>query len=267
MLRRLLSILSVVVALVGFTALKNAQETGFGGWIGFAGSFTMTNAPAQGNPPPPAASPSFGSEIFSYNTGSTNSPPGKCSITANVAVGQRIVVIAMIDGNDYHVSAVTDSKGNSYSQMINYNNTNFQNCIQTIWSAYATGALTAGTDTITITWSPSTTGWRAYAIGIVTLNNTQSTGQPDSTAENNAYMYTTAVSVPGTTVAANTVSVGLVAANNFAWSIRTGTIYDKKVSNIQYLFFYHVNTSAGVYNPRGTGPAHNTYSGIWAAFK
>ena len=45
MLRRLLSILSIVVALVGFTALVNAQETSLGGQIGFAGSFTYDNNP------------------------------------------------------------------------------------------------------------------------------------------------------------------------------------------------------------------------------
>ena len=385
MLRRLFLILSMMAALVGFTALGNAQQTGLGGQIGFSGSFTYddnssptmftsfdgvtvastpvptgsfaglqgqsatftpfsfsdscitplwsvtsgsnsyyldaniasadltllpsvvsftgngtlfwgnngniessaaswslsvnsnnnfnllistTNVPVQGNPPSPF--PSFGAEIFSYGVYSTNSPPGTCPITGNVAVGQRIVVIAMEDGTDRNISGVTDSQGNSYTPVIYYNNTNFSPGNQIIWSAYATSALTAGADTINITWSSQMAGWNAYAISIVTLNNTQPAGQPDSTAENNAYGYAffnNGVSVPGTTVAANTVSVGLVAANNFPWTIGSGTIYDNMQRNIHYEFFYHVNTSAGPYDPGGTGSLYNTYSGIWAAFK
>jgi len=222
----------------------------------------------QGNPPSPF--PSFGAEIFSYGAYSTKSPPGTCPITGNVAVGQRIVVIAMEDANDRNISSVTDSQGNSYTPVIFYNNTNFCPGNQIIWSAYVTNALTAGADTITISWAPQMAGWNAYAISIVTLNNTQPAGQPDSTAGNNAYgyaFYNNAVFVPGTTVAANTVAVGLVAANNFAWKIGSGIVYDYRLENIHYEFFYNVNTSAGPYDPGGTGSLYNTYSGIWAAFK
>ena len=221
-----------------------------------------------------AVSPSFGSEIYSFATASTNTPPGACSINANVAAGQRIVVLAMEDGNDYYVSSVTDSEGNSYSQMAYYNNnspTAFEHCNQSIWSSYVTKPLTAGTDTITITWSPnpalSPATYRAYAISIVTLNNTQPTGQPDSKAQNNAYGYTNSVSIPGTTVAANTVSVGILAANDFVWTIGKGTIYDSQHQNIYYDFFFNVNTSAGPYDPGGTGASGDTYSGVWTALK
>ncbi len=232
---------------------------------GFNLLISMTSV--EGNGTSPVLNPSFGSEIYSLATGSSNNPPGRCSISSNVAVGQRIVVLAMEDGNDYYVSNVTDSKGNSYSQVAYYNNTNFQNCNQSIWSAYATSGLTAGADTITITWSPTVTAWRQYAISIVTLNNTQPTGQPDSTAKNNAYMYTNTVSIPGTTVATNTVAVGFLAANYFDWTIGNGTMYDNMSSNIFYDFFYNVNSSAGVYNPGGSAGVRGTFSGTWAAFK
>lgn len=234
---------------------------------GFNLQISLTKAEGQATPPQ-GSSPTFGNEIFSFNTGhsTTNSPPGICPISQNVAAGQRIVVLAVQDGNDYHVTGVTDSEGNTYSQTVYYNNTGFQNCNQSIWSAYVTNALTAGTDTITITWSPNPTTWRQYAVSIVTLNNTQPSGQPDSIAEHSAYMYTPAVSVPGTTVAANTIVVGMLAANDFAWQIGTGTLYENMAANIHYEFFYNVNSSAGAYNPGGSGDG-GTYSGVWAAFK
>src|SRR5208337_2534183 len=97
-----------------------------------------------------------------------------------------------------------------------------------IWSAYITTALTAGKDTITVGWN-SVSSWNAFAISIVTLNNTAQTGQPDSTAQNNAYGYSTGVTIPGNTVAANTVIVGLNNCNNFVWNIGSGwNIYDSK---------------------------------------
>jgi len=231
---------------------------------GFNLLISMTTGPQGGNPP----GPTFGSQIFSYGAASTNTPPGACAITANVSAGQRIVVLAMEDGNDWHVSGVTDSKGNSYSQMIYYANTNYSASNQSIWSAYVTTPLVAGTDTITITWSSSPSGsWRGYAISIVTLNNTQQAGQPDSTAENNAYGYSNTVSIPGTTVAASTIAVGFLTANYFVWTIGSGTIYESLTENVYYDFFYHVNSSAGAFNPGGTGCQSQTYSGVWAAFK
>jgi len=231
---------------------------------GFNLLISLTNGPQGGTPPGPA----FGSQIFSYGAASTNTPPGICAITANVSAGQRIVVLAMEDGLDWHVSNVTDSQGNSYSQTVYYSNYGFCAGNESIWSAYVTNPLTAGTDTITITWSSSpSAAWRGYAISIVTLNNTQPTGQPDSAAQNNAYGYSNAVSVPGTTVATNSITVGMLAANYFVWTIGSGTIYQNFPENIYYNFFYNVNTSAGAFDPGGIGALHNTYSGIWATFK
>jgi len=291
-LTRLLIIVSMVFVLETGVITGIAQ---IGGQIGFVGSFaygnntsptnlysapanwslatdsdsgsnlliSMTTGPQGGTLP----GPSFGSEIFSWSASSTNSPPGACPITANVSAGQRIVVLAIEDGVEYQISNLTDSQGNSYSRMVYYNNSTYSTSSQNIWSAYVKNPLKAGADTITITWSPNVTVSRAWAISIVTLNNTRQTGQPDSTAQNNAYGYTNSVSIPGTTVAANTVSVGLLVANDFVWTIGNGTIYDALTQNIHYDFFYHVNTSAGFYNPGGTGALHNTYSGSWAAFK
>jgi len=236
-----------------------------------SGNATFQLVLPAGAPPLPGLPPSFGSEIYSFSTPSTNAPPVTCSITGNAAAGQRIVVLAIEDGNYYQVSGVTDSKGNSYSQLLFYdNNTGYSESNECIWSAYVTNPLTAGADTITITWSalyPSPPN-QGFAVSIVTLNNTQQYNQPDSTAENNAYSAGGAVSIPGTTVAANTISVGLLTANNFAWTIGNGTLYDSQKQNIYYDFFYHVNTSAGPYDPGGTGtPAPLTYSGAWVALK
>ena len=221
------------------------------------------------NPPSTQSPPSFGNEIYSFATGSTDSPPGTCAISSNVSVGQRVVVIAVQDSNVNSVSGVTDTQGNTYSQMLYYNNTNYQNANICIWSAYVLKPLVAGTDTITLTWNPDVTTWRAYAVSIVTVNNTAQNGQPDSTAENNAYLYSGHnPSIPGTTVAVNTVIVGAMLANDFVWTPGAGwTIYDSKSSNIYYDFFQSAVSNPGQQDPGGTAPSYNTFAGAWVGFK
>src|SRR5208337_1342780 len=176
--------------ITGQGAASPITVTGLTNGTAYTFTVTATNAIGTGSPSgssnqvTPTSAPTFGTEIYSFGSGSTNSPPGTCSINSNVSVGQRVVVIATDDGNAYSVTGVTDTKGNSYSQMLYYRNTNYESSNICIWSAYITTALTAGKDTITVGWN-SVSSWNAFAISIVTLNNTAQTGQPDSTAENN----------------------------------------------------------------------------------
>jgi hypothetical protein len=61
---------------------------------------------------PCLAGPAFGGEVCSFATNSTNKPPGACSLTSNVPAGATVVVLAVQDENDYHVTNVTDTQGN-----------------------------------------------------------------------------------------------------------------------------------------------------------
>ena len=211
--------------------------------------------------------PTFGGEIYSFVNSSTNTPPGICRTSSNVSLGQRVVVIAVNDGPHY-IGGVTDTRGNTYSQMLWYDNRNFSPGNISIWSAFVTTPLTASSDTITITWDSAIADWTAYAVSIAAVNNTAQCGQPDSTGQNNAYMYSGVISIPGRTVSQNTVIVGAVMANEFVWKPhREWTIYDSKTSNIHYDFFYGTVSSSGHQSPGGTGPPHNTFAGAWVAFR
>ena len=195
---------------------------------------------------------SFGAELFHFGSGSTNVPPGVCVLEASVPIGATIVVIGAEDGNDYHITDVTDSQGNSYTEKLYYHNTKYQPTEQSIWSAPVTHALAAG-QTVTISWSAPTTLWRSYAISIVYINGVVDK-QPDGIAKNNAYMDKDAVHVSGKTSASNTIILGLLVANNFAWEINPGwTVYRTEAINIQYNFFYKILASAGTVDPAGTG--------------
>jgi len=212
-------------------------------------------------------SPEFGGELYNFASNSTSTPPGTCSLLSNVPAGDRVVVIGTEDGPEYHIVGVTDSKGNSYTQMIYYNNSGgYEVSQQSIWSAPVTTALTTS-DTITIKWSGSGL-WRSYAVDIVYITGTASTGEPNATAENNAYMYSPAITVPGTTTAANTIVLGTLAANSFTWTPGSGwTAFRMNAVNINYYYFYKVLTSAGSEDPAGTGATAGQFSGVWAAFQ
>lgn len=213
------------------------------------------------------ATPAFGGEVCSFASTSTTKPPGNCNLTGNVPAGATVVVLAAEDGNDYHVTNVTDTQGNTYSQALYYHNTNYQPTEQSIWYAYVTHPLTRS-DSVTILWSATITEWRSFAVNVAYLTGVAQAGQPDSTAQSNDYMSNGTVTVRGRTVAPHTIVVGFSAANDFAWKIGSGwTIYRSENINIYYDFFYRVLSSAGATDPGGTGPTGNTYSGVWAAFK
>ena len=109
--------------------------------------------------------------------------------------------------------------------------------------------------------------YRSYGISIVYLTGTAQSGQPDAIAENNAYLRTPSVTVPGRAERASTVVVGILLANDFVWTIRNGTVYDSQHVNIYYDFFFKVLTSAGPYDPDGTAsPVPATYASVWASF-
>ena len=216
---------------------------------------------------PCLAGPAFGGELCSFATASTNKPPGACSLTSNVPAGATVVVLAAEDGNDYHVTNVTDTQGNTYVQTLYYHNTNYMPAEQSIWYAYVTHPLTSS-DSVTITWSAPITEWRSFAVNVAYLTGVAQVGQPDSTAKNNDYLNGGTVAVRGRTVAPNTVVIGFLAANHFVWTIGPGwTIYRSENVNIYYDFFYKVLSSAGVADPGGAVRGENTYSGVWAAFR
>ncbi len=208
----------------------------------------------------------FGGEVYHFASGSTNSPPGRCNLSSPISAGARVVILGAEDGNDYDITAVTDSKGNSYSQVLSYKNNGYQSSNISIWSAYVTVALSTR-DTVTIAWNAATALYRSYGISIVYLTGTAQTGQPDATAENNAYLRTPSVTVRGSVIRAGTIVVGTLLANDFAWNIRNGTVYDSQHVNIYYDFFFKVLSSAGPYDPDGTAsPVPATYASVWASF-
>jgi hypothetical protein len=229
-------------------------------------SYTISNG-SGGEGPPVGTVPAFGGELFNFASGSTSTPPGICSLWTDVPVGATVVVIGQEDGPEYHIVGITDSKGNNYTQDIYYNNAaGYQVIQQSMWSAPVTTALTT-LDTITIRWS-GTGLWRSYALDIVYITGAAYTGQPDGNAANNAYMYSPTVRVPGTTSAANTIVLGTLAANSFAWTPAPNwTAYRTNAININYYFFYKVLNSAGSLDPAGGGATGGQYSGVWTAFK
>ena len=117
-----------------------------------------------------AAAPAFGGELYHFTTGtsSTDLPPGTISLSSGVPAGDTIVVLGMDDGNVYHITGVTDSGGNTYSQAVYYNNTGYQPDNQSIWFAPVTTPLTAS-DTVTIAWGPASTTYQAFNISVIYL--------------------------------------------------------------------------------------------------
>ena len=143
----------------------------------------------------------------------------------------------------------------------------FQPTFHAIWSAYVDHPLTAGVDTISLTWTPTPNASRAYGISIVTINGSKRDSQPDSSAHNNGYVYAPgAVTIPGTTTASKTLIIGGNTCNRVEWQIGAGwTIYRQIYTNIFYNFFYKIVT-AGPQDPGGTSSVNGTYRGLWVAF-
>lgn len=213
----------------------------------------------------PAMGQSFGAEIYRFASGSTNAPPGTASVSTAVPAGATVVLLGAEDGNDFKISAVSDSKGNHYAQMSFYRDTGFEPSNIAVWAGYAAKAL-APSDTITITWSPAPSTYRSYGISIVYLTGVRPASRPDSSARINRYMSSPRVNIPGATRQTKTIALGMLLANDFVWSIGNGTIYDRQPMNIHYNWFYKVLTAPGHYDPAGTGPKANTYAGVWVSF-
>lgn len=207
----------------------------------------------------------FGAEIYRFASGSTNTPPGVAHISAAAPAGAAVVLLGAEDGNDFHITGVSDSKGNHYAQMSFYRNTGFEPSNIAVWAGYAAKGLTLA-DTITITWSPVPSTYRSYGISIVYLIGVRPDTQPDSSAQSNQYMSSPRISVPGATRETKTIALGMLLANDFIWSIGNGVIYDRQPVNIHYNWFYKVLTSPGRYDPAGTGAKANTYAGVWVSF-
>lgn len=215
---------------------------------------------------PPIHGQAFGGEVYHFASSSTNAPPGRCILKDPIPAGGRVVILAAEDGNDYHISHTSDSKGNVYTQSIFYRNDSFQSSNISIWSAFVSKALSTS-DTVTISWNATTSLYRSYGVSIVYLTGTALNDQPAATAEKNAYLRTPSVTVPGKVSGAKTVVVGILLANNFVWTIRNGTIYDSQQVNINYDFFFKELTSIGLYDPSGTAtPVPGTYAAVWASF-
>lgn len=187
-------------------------------------------------------------------------------LSTDVPAGATVVILGAEDGNDYQIVGVSDTKGNAYQRVLSYKNTNFQPSNQLIWAAYMTSALTKS-DTIHIIWSPPPASYRSYGVSIAYLTGVSATGQPEATAENNAYMRSPAVTIPGRTIKKHTIIIGAILANDFQWTIGPGwTIYDHKAVNIKYDWFYKIATSSGIQDPGGVGTVTGSYSAVWASF-
>lgn len=213
----------------------------------------------------PAVGQSFGAEIYRFANGSTNAPPGKASISTAVPTGATVVLLGAEDGNDFKISAISDSKGNHYAQMSFYRNIGFEPSNIAVWAGYAARGLTPS-DTITITWSPAPSTYRSYGISIVYLTGVRPANKPDSSARSNKYMSSPRVNIPGATRETKTIALGILLANDFIWSIGNGTIYDRQPMNIHYNWFYKVLAAPGQYDPAGTGAKASTYAGVWVSF-
>lgn len=217
-----------------------------------------------------AAAPAFGGELYHFTTGtsSTDLPPGTISLSSGVPAGDTIVVLGMDDGNVYHITGVTDSEGNTYSQAVYYNNTGYQPDNQSIWFAPVTTPLTAS-DTVTIAWGPASTTYQAFNISVIYLTGVATSSPLVGTAATSSYMYTASTTIPGTTTASSSVAVGLLAANDFVWTPSSGwNLWRSDNENIYYDYFYKTLNTSGLTDPGGSASSSGgTYSGIWAAFQ
>ena len=197
---------------------------------------------------PAVSGPKWGGELFNAASSSMKPPCASgCIVTKAVPTGSRIIVLALPDSSA-QVRAITDSKGNTYTRDLNCTTYSSGALNSSLWSAQVAKALDA-TDTVTVAWS----GWTEFqpgAINIAYLENTNPI-QPDAVSR--CYdEFSQTVSIPLTTVSANTVTVGLVWLNDASWAISDGVKYRENNGNVFYDFFYLSASRVRRANPGGT---------------
>lgn len=194
----------------------------------------------------------------------TASTTTEITLTKGVAAGKRLVVLSCLSSGSY-ISSITDSRLNSYTvhQLAGGDGTATQRV--SVASGHISTALQIG-DKVTITWNNSVS--QAKVIFLAVLSNCAASGQPDVTRGRSVYQQN--VSEPASTVAQNTVAIGLLSYATTgstytlsSWSI-SGTYNDQTTRRV-YLV-YSAFTSSGSKNPGGTWGATNAQANAWVAF-
>lgn len=187
------------------------------------------------------------------------------TLTSGVAAGKRLAVLSCLSSSSY-ISNVQDSRLNNYTvhQTAGGDGTATQRV--SVASGHISTALQIG-DTITITWNNAVS--QAKIIFLAVLSNCAASGQPDVTRGRSVYQQN--VSEPASTVAQNTVAVGLLSyattGSSYTlsnWSV-SGT-YNDQTTRRTYLV-YSEFSSNGSKNPGGTWGATNAQANAWVAFK
>lgn len=187
------------------------------------------------------------------------------TLTSGVAAGKRLAVLSCLSSGSYILN-VQDSRLNSYAvhQTAGGDGTATQRV--SVASGHISTALQIG-DTITITWNNAVS--QAKIIFLAVLSNCAASGQPDVTRGRSVYQQN--VSEPASTVAQNTVAVGLLSyattGSSYTlsnWSV-SGT-YNDQTTRRTYLV-YSAFSSNGSKNPGGTWGATNAQANAWVAFK
>lgn len=215
--------------------------------------------------PTAPSSPAFGAEVYHLNELAAAIPTTIGPITAGVAVGQRAVVMIMLDDVTGTISSITDPRGNTYHQdsFFGTSCTN-GNTDQWTYSANVTTALQSG-DSFTITWSVNPNTSRFWDFDVVYLTGTASSGQPDSTTTcGSVNSFPPPITATQTTVATNTEILCNGWFNNATWTIGTGTIYRSTAGNVVYAYSDYAKSSAGTYAPGGTTTATQVNVGCTA---
>lgn len=200
----------------------------------------------------------FASVVVLPLTGTTTIPSGHRAVLA-LAVAQTITVSSLTDdaGNTWAVDLTGSPAGQSGIAI----------CSSPL------GFSLAASNNITITFS--STAAFPIAVSLNDLSGTAGSGQPDSTAGVST-TFATSVSIPGTTIASNTVAIGVLTNDNngtytysgSAWTIiGTGTQYSSGASRICN-FVTKTFSAAGAQDPGGTWTTGNINQvNGWAAYK
>lgn len=184
------------------------------------------------------------------------------TLTSPLATGGRSVVLAQFYcATQTSIGSVADSRGNTYAEHVQRTGTAYrENYSIAIFSAPITTALQTG-DTITVTWADP-----AYTSRQLIVYEMPGVGDIDqATSGGNAYSST--ISLPASTTAAQTTLVGLLEMysprtyGSSAWT--AALVIDDESSHI-YLLSTTV-TSAGEQNPGGAPDTATSYQGAWIA--